>query len=403
VTDGRVVVVEQANIGYRGTLAMPSPKGAARDTATQSSKGEFTMAPEITVPPFSAALVRKFLALSGYAAVLACIAVQFACAYSFYYIERTRMELMAGSGTHMDSANVRRFLLVSMGVAIARSAATELGEWLRNTLWFERVLAKMQRLLLDSLLSTPLAVVERLPQHTLYMLFNSELIGVALMLPREICIRTYDASLAGYSLLNSAQVMSVAVIPLLLLVIAQRRFTRRVDVAVNQMRMECGQQAMHRKINLIHELLAGHEVVRIHGVASAYVHKLLQLGTAHAHTAWVVSHMDRFTPVLSAAAAELPVLCILAWMKWRQCVLGLPVSPGDVHITVDLAQGSFLKLSSLTMSSSNMAHFSPLLAKFYAYAENLPREAPRLIADHRPPTNWPSEGTIGVRDYRMPH
>ncbi|KAJ1732360.1 Canalicular multispecific organic anion transporter 1 [Coemansia biformis] len=295
ISKGRAKVSDQAGIRFKATTEEP-PKAAAgghRKAKGLGGSGEFTMAPEITIPPFNQSAIVKFLSISGYFNIAMCIAIQFACAFSYYYIERTRIQLMSNSGAFLDKSTVKQYLLVGMSVAIARGTITEFGNWLRSAMWLTKVMGTMQQMLLGSLLHTPLAVVERLPRHVLTMLFFSELAGVALMVPREVS-----------------------------------RYTNKV-------------------------------------------------------------------------AGELLTLSILVWMKWCQCAHGQSTSPSDVHVIVDLAQGTLSNLSTLTVSNASMAMFLPVLAKFFAYVEGLPREAAHEISECRPPPSWPNNGIIEVKGYSM--
>ncbi|KAJ1718957.1 hypothetical protein LPJ61_006416, partial [Coemansia biformis] len=82
------------------------------DNAAES--GAFKIDPGLRIPPFSRSMLWKFLAMSGYATVAICVAIQIAKAHAIHHLEQARRSIVSSNSTHMDGAALWRFLLVNL-------------------------------------------------------------------------------------------------------------------------------------------------------------------------------------------------------------------------------------------------------------------------------------------------
>ncbi|ORX66363.1 P-loop containing nucleoside triphosphate hydrolase protein [Linderina pennispora] len=72
----------------------------------------------------------------------------------------------------------------------------------------------------------------------------------------------------------------------------------------------------------------------------------------------------------------------------------------EIDLTLSLSRKFLNGLKWLVNADLNIYRVLPYLARYFIYTD-LPREAPDVIADSRPPPNWPAAGTIEFRDYGM--
>ncbi|KAJ2782737.1 hypothetical protein H4R18_002111 [Coemansia javaensis] len=404
VAEGRAAISTRTSAVLKRIAKCRPPQaaaesGPARKGAADSAR-ELDVAPEINVPPVTASTYLKFAALSGYVAIGACIATQLAVAHSGYYLARTRIRLLAGNSGHLDPDTARRYLVVGVSVLVARAMLYSAGGWLQSVLWNRRVSLRMQHILIDTLLHTPLPVFERLPYHTLETMLFSDRAGISHFLPLEVYARVLKMTSAGYALFSVLQILSLAVIPIGLLAYALMLLNRRVGAVANSINRS-GIAAMQEKMDIMYSVVDGNEVVRIHGRTDVFIDRLARAGVAHAKWVRIKSAVSGLSTYVSRLGGELVTLGIAAWMMWLKHVRGRPVSPSDAHIAVDLGAKAIGALGNFYYSSAATDMFLSALAKFFAYTEGLPREAPHQVAETRPPAEWPSRGAVEFRDYRM--
>ncbi|KAJ1718276.1 Canalicular multispecific organic anion transporter 1, partial [Coemansia biformis] len=165
VSDGCLDISRQVPKKY--TPMVDDASGAAEediasndDNAAES--GTFKIDPGLSIPPFSRSMLWKFLAMSGYATVAICIAIQIAKAHAIHHLEEARRSIVSANSTHMGGAALWRFLLVNLVLTISRTRLLGKLDDLCGWLWGDRLRSRVRRLLFGAFLYMPITLYERL-------------------------------------------------------------------------------------------------------------------------------------------------------------------------------------------------------------------------------------------------
>ncbi|KAJ1870565.1 ABC transporter C member 13 [Coemansia sp. RSA 990] len=153
-------------------------------------------------------------------------------------------------------------------------------------------------------------------------------------------------------------------------------------------------------INVEGELIAGHQVIRVHGKVPVFVSRFLQVCSIDSGTIFIYKHMDKLTVFIAVLAKELLTVSIFMWFKWRQYAYGFTASSSEIHITVDVALSALSQLANFPLSTPAITSDCQTLSKFMAYTEYLEKEDDHF-KNVELPKNWPAEGKISVHNYSM--
>ncbi|KAJ1719095.1 Canalicular multispecific organic anion transporter 1, partial [Coemansia biformis] len=124
MSDGCFAIRRQVPKKY--TPMIDDASGAAEEVVASNDdnaaeSGTFKIDPGLSIPPFSRSMLWKFLAMSGYATVALCIAIQIAKTHAIHHLEEARRSIVSANSTHMDGAALWRFLLVNLVLTISRT------------------------------------------------------------------------------------------------------------------------------------------------------------------------------------------------------------------------------------------------------------------------------------------
>ncbi|KAJ2161962.1 Canalicular multispecific organic anion transporter 1 [Coemansia sp. RSA 552] len=403
VTDGNVSVSNQTKAKYETIFkhTIKTDGKPPKKADIPSGPREFSIAPEINIPASDNTLLLRFLRLSGYFTVALSILIQFASAYLLYYTERIRIRLVLETGTYVDATAVKQYLVANAIAVMMHTQVMLLGNRLRRKVWYTTAFRNMRTKFLNSLLHMPLSFSERLSHHTLEMIFNSESAMVSFLIPSFICGKTYDVFWAGYALLNTVQTAATVIVAVIPFVYVLRMVNNRLTPAITGINTKATNPAARAMNGLLYECIDGHQVIRVHSKADTYVSKMVGMYATNFSLQGAVRSITSVRPHINPIASDMLNLCLLLGLKWRQLFYGASKSPGNVHITLDLASAALKQLSTLTLSGGGLQMCIPSLSKYFAYTEGLDQEAPHIIKDVRPPIEWPNEGRIVVRDCSM--
>ncbi|KAJ1888053.1 hypothetical protein LPJ66_008768, partial [Kickxella alabastrina] len=208
LAEGHVEIVEQQPIDFVSAINtdehIPDSSTETVSTSNADTKsGKFTILPELKDSPFKLWQLWRFIELSGYGTVAIVAAIQLANVYAIYYVESLRISLMVDSNPDTMRQSMSRYLIVNAFIEIGRMQLNSLESWIREVLWTKRVLEKMRRQLISSILSLPLTLFERLSSQQLVDIFINDRNYVAIYFPRTLCnFVLFDGFLAASSILQ---------------------------------------------------------------------------------------------------------------------------------------------------------------------------------------------------------
>ncbi|KAJ1721896.1 hypothetical protein LPJ61_005987, partial [Coemansia biformis] len=164
MSDGCLDIRRQVPKKY--TPMIDDASGAAEEIASNddnaAESGAFKIDPGLSIPPFSRSMLWKFLAMSGYATVALCIAIQIAKAHAIHHLEEAKQSIVSANSTLMGGAALWRFLLVNLVLTISRSRLLGNLDKLCSWLWGDRLREHMRKLLFGAFLYMPITLFERL-------------------------------------------------------------------------------------------------------------------------------------------------------------------------------------------------------------------------------------------------
>ncbi|KAJ1943368.1 hypothetical protein FBU59_002932, partial [Linderina macrospora] len=149
------------------------------------------------------------------------------------------------------------------------------------------------------------------------------------------------------------------------------------------------------------ELVAGCETLRITSSLPQLVDEMRVLqADDHIYT-YVFSMSFTYVVYLADCICEAAMKLTVFAIQIHQSLdptnnIGL----AEAEVVLDLSKKFLSGLKSLVNANEPLHRLLPSLARYFIYVE-LPSEAPGIIEDSRPPSNWPNAGTIEFRDYGM--
>ncbi|KAJ2622515.1 hypothetical protein GGF44_005383 [Coemansia sp. RSA 1694] len=106
----------------------------------------------------------------------------------------------------------------------------------------------------------------------------------------------------------------------------------------------------------------------------------------------------RLTTTLCTQAIETAVLVL---KLYQQLYAAIPVSPGELDATTNLALCLFSRGRAVMTQHSLGEYHIDRFSRYLAYTEGAPREQPRIVTGNRPAHSWPEAGEIEFRQYSL--
>ncbi|KAI9473361.1 P-loop containing nucleoside triphosphate hydrolase protein [Coemansia mojavensis] len=397
-----ITVSDQASINYQSLFkhkAVEAPR--IPDDQQNVNKCAHTLMPETDVSYSDSTLLIKFIEFSGYAVVVFSMIVQFLNAYLLYYMERKRINLLTSvNSQYIEIVQLKQFLLFNAAIAMSRTLVDLISGWMRCNVWTKAAKTNMYQQLIKSLLFTKLSTFERLSRHVIQSMFDGELTCVAILLPITLIKIIKEVLTAGYSLLSMVETLASLLLLILPLACLVKILQIKIKKVATFAHSKIWRKSRWEMINVEGELIAGHQVIRVHGKVPVFVSSFLQVCSIDSGTIFIYKHMDKLTVFIAVLAKELLTVSIFMWFKWRQYAYGFTASSSEIHITVDVALSALSQLANFPLSTPAITSDCQTLSKFMAYTECLEKEDDHF-KNVELPKNWPAEGKISVHNYSM--
>ncbi|KAJ2458489.1 hypothetical protein GGF42_002034, partial [Coemansia sp. RSA 2424] len=409
LTDGSMSIVRQTPLAYN---AVASEAADSKDNTPNSDSGSdgqqageadiYKTLPGYRVVTSAWSAIWRLVILSGYGTVAIVVAAQCTKGYAMYYSESLRTELMTDSNPASMAQSLRHYLVVNALAEICRRQISSLEVWIRQKVWMTTLAAKTRKQIVDLVLSMPLPILESLPSSTMSEMYHQSRWSVSTALPRALSQNMLHDILSAVSTI--AQVVKSS--PGLLLMCGPL-------VALNYMiglwyrgtgtkLCDLAREVIWRPQERLQTAFAfNRRLLRVHGIADVYVDRLRRLNYMEIRYDLRDSAVHgslRLTTTLCTQAIETAVLVL---KLYQQLYAAIPVSPGELDATTNLALCLFCRGRAVMTQHSLGEYHIDRFSRYLAYTEGAPREQPRIVTGSRPAHSWPEAGEIEFRHYSL--
>ncbi|KAJ1957684.1 hypothetical protein EC988_000704 [Linderina pennispora] len=380
----------------------PTLVGTDSDSSEVNTAPEhFTYKPDGNVDKFEWPYLWRYLKLSGPVALSVSLAIQAFSTYAVYRVENLRMDSMLDQNPETMAASIRKYVVINAFVGIMNLQLIKSRQWLRKVLWSDAVTRTTRKQVLDGITNMPLPLIESLPSQKLRELFYYCRYVTCCRLPFDLSefVRVvFYAIKTMVQLSDRMPVLLFAVVPYVAARYYLKTSVNSARKAMDKIWRRPGSVSPDTKLD---EYIAGRETLRITGSLPHLVDDL-RVSFADEH---IFRHFTRVSfdyvvfQVDSTCEAAMQVI-VFAIQMCRSLDPASNIGLAEIDLTLSLSRKFLNELKWLVNADLNIYGLLPYLARYFIYTE-LPREAPDIIADSRPPPNWPAAGTIEFRDYGM--
>ncbi|KAJ1718394.1 hypothetical protein LPJ61_006651, partial [Coemansia biformis] len=321
------------------------------DNAAES--GAFKIDPGLSIPPFSRSMLWKFLAMSGYAAVAICIAIQIAKAHAIHHLEEARRSIVSANSTHMDGAALWRFLLVNLVLTISRTRLLGKLDDLCSWLWGDRLRSFIRKQLFATFLYMPITLYERLSSASIRELQYIEAHHASAGLYEKLIQQLAAVVGLAYAAHLSFGALPAATVPIAILLYVSYRAKQQLVRVSAIFNIRIWRKAFSAFIGYDCGIIGGHSMVRIHQKAGVFQEHLLRMRVALLAVIRLGDGIDNIKKQLADGLKMLLTLSIVLYARWLQIGLGYVVGAGDVDIWIQLCEGTFDQIGDLLAGNSS--------------------------------------------------
>ncbi|KAJ2679548.1 Multidrug resistance-associated protein 1 [Coemansia spiralis] len=372
------------------------------NTNTQSNAGVFTTSPETEMSqPFSWQILWRFIKLSGYAAVALSVFIEFANTYMLYHMQNLHWNLVLTNSTFMDVDALKTYIVLDITKVVLETAADKSKRWIRMRVWDGGLSAKMQKKLVHHWLYMRLTAFERLSKHTLDSVFFRERSVIAYSVPMILSFKIDTAFKAIAGILGIIQKSATVLAAGLVVVVMLRRYDMRRYAAQEYLTSNTGSIVSRDRSNMAGEVIAGHQIIRMHNKVSVFKKKLTELSIKGSEMHRICMDMVMFRLCIQRITSDLLEAAIILYCKFLQVYFNQPFSPGKVQVIVGLGLYAVNSLNNISIFSQDIMLVLSPLARYFVYSETLEQELQHTIMNSRPPANWPNHGLVEFKNYSM--
>ncbi|KAJ1896417.1 hypothetical protein LPJ66_004003 [Kickxella alabastrina] len=407
LAEGHAVIVEQQPVDFVSAVNIdehvPDSSTETASTSNADTKsGKFTIHPELKDPSFKLWQLWRFIKLSGYVAVAIVAVIQLANVYAIYYVESLRIGLMVDSNPNTMRQSMSRYLIVNAFIEIGRMQLNSFEAWIRKVLWTKRVLEKMRRQLISSILSLPLTLFERLSSQQLVDIFTNDRNYVAIDFPQTLCNSVlFDGFLAASSILQITMASPIVVLlclPLVSITIFYSVFFGNPENCIWRLGFL---HFLYDSLKHNNIVLENRALFRIHGCADQYLDRFRASTAGDIKYNYYHRVAGSLRGILATVCVELIRSGVLMFNIYRRLYTSTLVLSGEVDVMISLSLNVFSRATALTQVFDSLENQLPALSRYYQFTEQLEREAPAVIKDASSEPSWLQNGVVEFRNYSM--
>ncbi|KAJ2724097.1 ATP-binding cassette glutathione S-conjugate transporter ycf1 [Coemansia sp. Benny D115] len=142
-------------------------------------------------------------------------------------------------------------------------------------------------------------------------------------------------------------------------------------------------------------------LLRIHGSVGQYVSRHKAITSAVLNYDIVSQSIRNSTILVIQVCSELIRTAVILYYLRKRLVSDVSTIPGEIDVKIGLTLKVFTRTANLANIGDRFNSSLEKLSRYYIYTEKLAREAPAVIEDNRPDSDWTSTGVIEFKDYSM--
>ncbi|KAJ2637040.1 hypothetical protein GGF40_002633 [Coemansia sp. RSA 1286] len=404
IDSGEATVMEQQPAEFTpGNLSnITEETEESKQNDKDEDKSEFVIHPDLEKEVDKKTELRRFLMISGYGTIAIVVAIQMVSAYAIHYVESLRIDLMVDSNPATIQKSMQTYLVVNALLQIGTQQIHILEEYVRKTLWSEKVSRLMREQITQALLSLPLPLVERLPRMTIMNLFISNRYRSAFSLPRKLCSDVvFDGLLAASTILQAIRTSPYVLllcVPPIAINILKRMLFGKIYEKMWRVAIKCIYDPSNRVTSM---LLSNRTLFRVHNNAPEYMDKYREINAAMMNYDSTREGVSSSVYLLINTCSEAIRTGVLSFKLWQRIYRNKNVTSGEVDVLIRLALLVTTRVSKMINLASRFDEDLRALSCYHIYTEKLDREKRVVAEDICLSPSWPQAGVVEFKGYSM--
>ncbi|KAI7824477.1 P-loop containing nucleoside triphosphate hydrolase protein [Kickxella alabastrina] len=415
LADGCAEVVEQTPAQFEATIVKDTDEldtleifdsldiGSTSDINNLTNdNGTFTIRPEDGNSTLKPVHVWWYLKNSGYLTMASIILLKMVNTYALYYSNSWKVDLITDENPATMILSLKTYLVINAIVGVVRWQLRKLEDWVSNKYWSDKLAQRLRSMLINSILSMPLPIAERLSASAISNVYISNISNIS-----DVFMPHFSAKILRHVFIAISVIVQMAnVAPILILfvfVIIVCTFVS--NSAINVFDEKCRPLMKKYDIRSILEIsnfiLGSRPYIRIHNISERYL--------AHYNISSIyyilIVHNRRMAyyakGLILDFCNELAVSAFLLLNIWLHINSKSTLTTAHIDVATSLLKEFKTCLDKIAWIKHSKEHIYNDCLPTYTYIEELEREAPAIIENSRPEPSWPQNGVIEFRNYNM--